>query len=403
MYLNKSIYNKINIISTIALFVIIIELLYIGYKLTFKSKYSVYFEGINAVEATEKDYVAVGSNNNNDKHYERASISKYNLKKEKTFEKLYNVGFNSVFFGVVNDSSDIVAVGSYEKTSKDHKESVRRALIVKYDSEGNVIFEKDFKLLNNSKFTSVIMDGEDYLVTGQSIYKNTDVGNGEGGAILAKYSKDGKLLWSKVYGSNKEAVFNDLVIVDNHIYVVGTDKNHLGVIVEYDRDGNYITFNDYKTTDSIGFSGITAVDDYIYVSGAGKTGDTDTDAMIVQYDLDCTYIDQVIYKGEGIERFNKLIVDDHDNLIAIGTQAKAKKNKKDEVADYNYDGVIAKYDLDLNKIDAVLYGDERDDYFTDIKFIDGKYLVVGYSSYEDGSYMSKFINYSKALKVLEVE
>ena len=32
-----------------------------------------------------------------------------------------------------------------------------------------------------------------------------------------------------------------------------------------------------------------------------------------------------------------------------------------------------------------------------------KYLVSGHSSYEDGSYMSKFINYSKALKVLEVE
>jgi hypothetical protein len=28
---------------------------------------------------------------------------------------------------------------------------------------------------------------------------------------------------------------------------------------------------------------------------------------------------------------------------------------------------------------------------------------VGYSFYEDGSYMSKFIRYSKALKVLGVE
>ena len=102
-------------------------------------------------------------------------------------------------------------------------------------------------------------------------------------------------------------------------------------------------------------------------------------------------------------RFNKLIVDDHENLIAIGTQAVATKTNKHNVNDYNYDGLIAKYDLDLKQVDAVVYGDERDDYFTDIKYIDGKYLVVGYSSYEDGSYMSKFINYSKALKVLEVE
>ena len=48
------------------------------------------------------------------------------------------------------------------------------------------------------------------------------------------------------------------------------------------------------------------------------------------------------------------------------------------------------------------YGDKQDDYFTDIRENDEKYIVVGYSSYEDGSYMSKIISYSMALKVLEV-
>ena len=50
-----------------------------------------------------------------------------------------------------------------------------------------------------------------------------------------------------------------------------------------------------------------------------------------------------------------------------------------------------------------MYGDERDDYFTDIILDHNQYLVVGYSSYEDGSYLSKFIRYSDALKVLGVE
>ena len=43
------------------------------------------------------------------------------------------------------------------------------------------------------------------------------------------------------------------------------------------------------------------------------------------------------------------------------------------------------------------------DFFTDIILDDYNYLVIGYSSYEDSSYLSKFINYSSALKVLEVE
>ena len=62
-----------------------------------------------------------------------------------------------------------------------------------------------------------------------------------------------------------------------------------------------------------------------------------------------------------------------------------------------------KYNKELDESTVINYGDERDDYFTDVKVVDGKYLVSGYSSYEDGSYLSKFITYSDALKVLGVE
>ena len=54
--------------------------------------------------------------------------------------------------------------------------------------------------------------------------------------------------------------------------------------------------------------------DYIYISGAVRCGTNDNDAMIVKYDLGCEYIDQVEYTGSGIERFNKLLVDD-SNII----------------------------------------------------------------------------------------
>ncbi len=396
--------RKIKILKSIILVciaVLIIEVIYIGYHLTYSSEKSIYFDGINAIEATDKNYITIGSNNDNDNHYEKAKISKYNLKKEKTFEKLYNVGYNSSFFGVTVDGDDFVVVGSYEKDEEDHEKLVRKALIVKYDKDGNIIFENDFSLLDNSKFTSVIKVGEDYLVTGQSIYENTRVGESEGGAILAKYDKDGELVWYKTYGGSKSAIFNDLIVVRDNIYVVGTDENYLGVIVKYDLDGNYIGYNDYKTTDSLGFGGIANIDGFLYVSGALRRDKYDNDAMIVRYNLDCVYIDQVVYSGEGIERFNKIVVDNHDNLIAIGTMAIPKKEKG--ISEYNYDGIVAKYDKNLKYIDSVSYGDERDDYFTDIKVVDDRYLVVGYSSYEDGSYMSKFISYSSALKVLGVE
>lgn len=393
--------KRLKLVAIICFIALIAEIGYIGYKVINKKDTSIYFDGINAIVYLDKYYATVGSNNDNDNHYEKAKITKYNLKKEKTFEKLYNIGYNSSFFGVTIDGEDLVAVGSYEKTNNEHEESIRHALIVKYDKDGNIVFEKDFGVLDNSKFTGITKVGEDYYVVGQSIYKNTRVGTDEGGAILAKYDKDGELLWYKTYGSSKSSIFNDLLVVDNYIYTVGTDDNQLGIIVKYDLDGNLITYNDYKTTDSLGFSGITHIGNSIYISGALKRDNFDTDAMVVRYNLDCVYLDQVIYTGQGKERFNKIIVDDHNHLVAIGTMAIPKK--EDGISEYNYDGIIAKYDEDLKVIDSISYGDERDDYFTDIKYIDGKYLVVGYSSYEDGSYMSKFINYSRAFKVLGVE
>lgn len=398
--MNRIRVKRLQLISILCIISLIIELVYVGYHILYRSEESIYFEGINAIVAANKYYVSVGSNNDNDNHFEKAKISKYNIKKEKTFEKLYNVGYNSSFFGVALDGDDIVAVGSYEKTLEEHEQSIRRALIVKYDLEGNIIFENDFSLLDNSQFVSIHISDDYYYVVGQSIYKNTRVGNGNGGAIINKYDKDGNLIWSKTFGSCKNAIFNDLIIINDTIFTVGTDDNYLGIIAKYDLDGNLLTYNDYQTTDSLGFSGIVNLGENIYVCGAIRRDNNDNDAIIVRYNLDCTYIDQVIYTGDGIERFNKMIVDFDDNIVAIGTMATMKNYKN--ISDYNYDGIAAKYDKNLKVIDSISYGDDRDDYFTDINYVGDEYLVVGYSSYEDGSFMSKFIRYSKALKVLGV-
>ena len=399
--MNRRKVQQLKTISFICIIILVCEIVYIGYHLLYNREKSVYFEGVNAIVASSNYYISVGSNNDNANHFEKAKVSKYNSKREKTYEKLYNVGYNSSFFGVAIDGDDYVAVGSYEKNEDDHNNSIRRALIVKYDKDGNVLFEKDFGLLDNSKFTSIVIVDGNYYVTGQSIYKNTRVGNKEGGAILAKYNKDGVLQWYKSYGSSKSAIFNELIYADGSIYTVGTDQDYLGLLVKYDLDGNFITYNDYKTTDSLGFSGLVEADGFIYISGALRRDDDNTDAMVVRYNYDCRYIDQVVYTGDGIERFNKLIVDNQSHIIAIGTMATSKKSGG--ITEYNYDGIIAKYDMELKYIDSVSYGDERDDYFTDIMFEHGEYVVSCYSFYDEGSYMSKFIRYSKALKVLGVD
>ena len=366
------------------------------------NKESLYFDGVNALTSDGKSYIAVGSNNNNDYKYEKAILSKYNSKKEKVFEKIYNKGYNGAFFDVEFDGDFIIAVGSYEKDESDHNNSVRSALLVKYDINGDIVFENDLSILDNSKFTSVTVVDDGYLVTGQSVYKSTKIGSKEGGAVLIKYDKDGKMLWKSTYGNNKSAVFNNLIVLNDSIYTVGVDDNYLGLICKYNLDGEFITYNDYKWTDIIGFSDICNIGDKIYVCGANRSGDNWTNSMIVEYDTDCTYIKETVYESDGINRFNKMQVDSNDNIIVIGS-LKLNKSSKDSVDVFNYDAIIGKYKDNLEKVSIIKYGDEKDDFFTDITIVDKNYLVSGYSSYEDGSYLSKFLKYSEALKLLGVE
>ena len=381
---------------------LVIEILLIGQKLLFQKKVSIYFDGMNAVIEKDSYYVGVGSNNDNSNHYEKAKISKYNEKREKTFEKLYNVGYNSAFFGVGIDKDDIVAVGSYEKNDTNHEESVRTALIVKYSSNGDLIFEKDYSLLDNSKFTKVIVLEDGYIVCGQSVYKNTKVGSHEGGAILLKYSRDGKLLWKKSFGDNKSAIFNDIIVLGDYFYTVGLRDSYIGVICKYDFDGNLINSSSFTYTDEMGFTGITTYQGEIYVSGSKRGENHTVNGVILHYNTDCSLIQEVSYQGEGYTRFHKIQVDSKGNLIVIGIIRTKSSSIGNNIDVFNYNGIIGKYSSSLEEVLVTSYGDERDDYFTDLSILGNDYLVIGYSSYEDGSYLSKFIRYSDALKVLEV-
>ena len=167
----------LKIIAGVCLVVLIIEFGYVFYNLIIDEGKSIYFDGINSLYVNKKNYITVGSNNNNENYLERAKITKYNQKKEKLFEKLYNKGFNGAFFDVVVDDKDLIAVGSYEKDEREHENNLRSALIVKYDADGNILFESDFQVLGQSKFVDVKVVEDGYLVCGQNIYDNLTSGD----------------------------------------------------------------------------------------------------------------------------------------------------------------------------------------------------------------------------------
>lgn len=73
----------LKVVSFILILLILLELFYIIYITFFKPSKSIYFDGINAFSKLSSGYVAVGSNNDNDMHLEKAKLSVYNQRGEK--------------------------------------------------------------------------------------------------------------------------------------------------------------------------------------------------------------------------------------------------------------------------------------------------------------------------------
>lgn len=396
------------VLRSIVIFCIVV-LIIDGFVLFFNKDNSTkktYFDSINGFEILEDSYIAVGSNNNNENGFEKAKITLYDENDNKKWEKLYNNKYNSSYFSVKKDNDSYIAVGSIEKNKKEHEDSVRSAIIVKYDSDGEKIAENTFQVLGNSKFTNVLVVEDGYLVVGQSIYENMTLGfSDEGGAFIVKYDKNLKEIARRNYGGSKSGIYNDIIINKEFIYTVGKDASNVGIVSKYTPNLERINTVNYEFTDSFGFTGMVSDGNYLYVVGGKKMKedkqDYDTDGLVVKYDLDLNKIGEITYKKDGMERYNRVLLDDKQNIVIAGqTGVYNKKKSTDKVNVFSYDGILAKYDTNLKEQFVEIYGDEKDDYFTDIKLKKNGYLISGYSTYDEYSYVANFIYYTKSGKLI---
>lgn len=358
----------------------------------YKEEEPTYFDSINAIEVTpSSDIFAVGINNANDGEISKAKVARYDSKQEKIWEKVYNKGYSSKFNDIVYDEEEIVFVGSYEATKEDHKNRIETAIVLKYDLDGDLIFEKEFKSYYNTKFSSVFVMDDGYIVSGTGEKDGKKIG------VLVKYNTDGTVDWKKKFSDGDNIKFNDVIIIPDFIYVVGSKNTNQGLIAKYDMDGNLLDTTTSDGVSSYGFSSITLIDSNLVVTTGKQVDSNKTDAMLVRYDLDLNYLNEATHKLKDSSFFRKVVVDSNQDLLVLGT---AREIKKDKIIHHSF---VGKYRSNLEKAQVVNYYNDTDDYLTDIEIFDGNYLVSGYSFYSDQGYLSKFLLYSEALKLLEVK
>lgn len=427
--------QKMKLIKSIVIicFVLItVELIIMAGTYIFRENNIDYIDGLNDIKIIDDGYIAVGTSNFKNskdvskKLYEhtipengeketiianQAKLVKYDSDMNIVWERTFPCDYDSAFYSVINVSDGYVAVGSYIYEYEQIDLRLRDGLIVKYDLDGNIVWSKNYQVLGDTEFYKVIESDGNYIVVGQSIYENLELGNhATGGGIIIKYDTNGEVVAKNNYGGNKSGLFNDIVEIDDGYIVCGRDAANYGIIVKFKKDFNRedadtvfiskkvvwnTTFPNDKLsfTDSAGFTDMEIIGDKIYVTSAINVSEekddegnliSQHDAGLLVFDMNGKFEKKYTFGGSDVDRYDGITVNDN-NIIVIGTT-----NSKDvDIENYhgndNTTAIMVKYDLDGKILDKAYYGEKNNTTFTRIiKIDDNKNLIVGTTNSNKG-------------------
>ena len=370
------------------------------------------YDSLNSLILDGTDIVAVGSSNfrySDSVDYtggnEQAKVIKYNKKGEVLFETAFTEGILSKYYSIVLTDDGYVTVGSYEM---DQDDRVNIGLIVFHDKEGNIVWKNELATNGDTIFYDVDTVSDGYIVVGQSLSDQPL----ENGAVIAKYSKSGSLVWKKYFGNTDSTAFKGVEVAKDRIYAVGLDQKDMGILACFQLDGQYSWHKEYLYTDDLGLSDIYYFKNNLYVVGGKKVLDSElvdeerntsnTDALLLKYSLEGDLLFEKTFGGSNLEHYNSLTAYGN-NLYVVGYSNSTDSGLKIFTDGVKKAGIFVKYDLDGEMEKKTVYGGSNDDNLTGIVTDNSNLYITGYSNSKDGNLLSSHENgrdyFGKLVKV----
>lgn len=350
--------------------------------------------------------------------------------KEFKLEWQKNIGGsdNDYFKGaIITKNNEIVVVGYTD--SKDIEgldtNTGSDAIIVKYDTSGNIIWKNTLAGNNSDYFYSVIETlEEEYIVVGSS--ESTDIEgitiNGSSDAIIVKYSKSGDVIWKKSFGGNGTEKLNSIKLSDTGEFIAvgsyaSTDIENFenngssdALIIKGDNNGNILWKSSLGGTLSEEFLDIdiTSNEEYIAVGNfysqnidnITKQGTSPImpDCIIVKFDRNGNVLWKKSYGDINYDIYETIVVTSNNEYIALGyitpleiTNDMKKYGLQDAlIVKYNSDGEIV---FKKNWGGATVEG-----YISSALSNDNKIIAVGESNSEDIEGMEKIGGYDAIIQ-----
>jgi len=206
-----------------------------------------------------------------------ALIIKYDFNLKEQWKANYGGSKSAIFNDAVIDGDYLYLVG---------KDATRYGMIAKYTLDGEKVFVKSYEYTDTVGFSSIVKVGDEFFVAGSKTI-NIDAKDEDKvtEGLVLKYNSDGEVLDEVTFSRNNAARFNKIVNDGNDLIVVGhtykkdeeksTDTyNYLdyrGIIVKFNTDLERLANNKENGSGVDYFSDVIVTDDGYLVGGASSS------------------------------------------------------------------------------------------------------------------------------------
>ncbi|MBI5224159.1 PQQ-like beta-propeller repeat protein [Candidatus Micrarchaeota archaeon] len=282
--------------------------------------------------------------------------------------------FNDQLYGLKIADSILYGAGSTYKSMLDPKSA--DALLFALSENGNVLWNKTFdRGFGYEEIDGLEIRSDGIYVSGWSEGKNSSID-----LFLAKYDKNGNLLWNATFGTSKHDEQNGEMIVDNdRIYVAGLlsgEAYALGgywTLFAFDKNGNYF-WNKTSFTYGADALGLTADDHFLYAVGIVPNLKDGGQIGLVKYDKSGQEIWSRTWGGNKGEASRTVLL--KDGFVYVVGQS--------ESFGQNGDIVILKFDTDGNLLNTSFWGKDHKEIAHGAIITSDSILIAG-GTWSDGA------------------
>lgn len=290
---------------------------------------------LNDIIKVDDGYVAVGaiemSKMNHEEGNTEGMIIKYdkdfNIVWRKNLDVLGNTKLNAV--KQLKDGNYVVVGTSVYPSDVIGNHTHGGAIIVKYSKDGEKLSITNYGGPKTGEFNDVLLLDDGLITVGV---------RSSGTGIIFKYDYNGNEIWHNYYGYTDTKGLTSITMLNDKEFIVTGSKlenkdetdNYQAALLKYNKDGKLIDETLYQKSKITRFQDSLILDDKIYVIGlyGRKVDDVlDNDSVLVIYDKELNEMEEKLYEGDNSYTLNKIISFDNSYLVAGHTDSKVKELK----------------------------------------------------------------------------